>query len=65
MAERLRWGVLGASSRMYRGRILGPLEASGRHVVVAEASRDALWENDRASRGTHSRGRISEHKPIY
>lgn len=41
MAERLRWGVLGASSRMYRGRILGPLEASGRHVVVAEASRDA------------------------
>ncbi len=41
MAERLRWGVLGASSRMYRGRIVPPLTASGRHEVVAEASRDA------------------------
>ena len=37
----LRWGVLGASSRIYRGKILPPLEASPRHVVVAEASRDA------------------------
>jgi predicted dehydrogenase len=41
MADRLRWGVIGASSRIYRTRILPPLEASGRHVVVAEASRDA------------------------
>lgn len=41
MADRLRWGVVGASSRIYRTRILPPLEASGRHVVVAEASRDA------------------------
>ncbi|MFN8022346.1 MAG: Gfo/Idh/MocA family oxidoreductase [Acidimicrobiales bacterium] len=41
MAEALRWGVLGASSRMYRTRILGPMQASDRHVVVAEASRDA------------------------
>jgi predicted dehydrogenase len=33
--------VIGASSRIYCTRILPPLEASGRHVVVAEASRDA------------------------
>ena len=40
MADQLRWGVIGARSRIYRTRILPPLEASGRHVVVAEASRD-------------------------
>jgi xylose dehydrogenase (NAD/NADP) len=39
--EVLRWGVLGASSRIYRGRILPPLQARARHEVVAEASRDA------------------------
>jgi len=37
----LRWGVVGASSRIYRGKIVPPLEESDRHVVVAEASRDA------------------------
>ena len=37
----MRWGVIGASSRIYRGKIVPPIEASDRHVVVAEASRDA------------------------
>ncbi len=37
----LRWGVIGASSRIYRGRLLPPMETSDRHTVVAEASRDA------------------------
>ncbi len=41
MPEILRWGVLGASSRIYRGRILPPLQARERHEVVAEASRGA------------------------
>ncbi|MGD9703094.1 MAG: Gfo/Idh/MocA family protein [Acidimicrobiia bacterium] len=36
----LRWGVLGASSRIYRRAILPPIEASTRHELVAEASRD-------------------------
>jgi D-xylose 1-dehydrogenase (NADP+, D-xylono-1,5-lactone-forming) len=40
-AGALRWGVIGASSRIYRGKVLPPLEAGDRHVVVAEASRDA------------------------
>ncbi len=40
MADRLRWGVLGATSRLYRGRIIPPLTVTGRHEVVAEASRD-------------------------
>lgn len=37
----LRWGVLGASSKIYRTAILPPIEARERHHVVAEASRDA------------------------
>ena len=37
----VRWGVLGASSRIYRSKLLAPMEASDRHEVVAEASRDA------------------------
>ncbi len=41
MPEALRWGVLGASSRIYRGKVLPPLQARARHTVVAEASRDA------------------------
>ena len=36
----LRWGVLGASSSIYRRAILPPIEASTRHEIVAEASRD-------------------------
>ena len=40
MPEALRWGVLGASSRIYRGKVLPPLQARARHEVVAEASRD-------------------------
>lgn len=39
MPDVLRWGVIGASSRIYRGKILPPLEQRSRHVVVAEASR--------------------------
>ncbi len=41
MGEALRWGVLGASSRIYRGKILPPMQARPSHEVVAEASRDA------------------------
>ena len=42
MAERpLRWGVLGASSRIYRGKILPPIQQRAGHTVVAEASRTA------------------------
>jgi D-xylose 1-dehydrogenase (NADP+, D-xylono-1,5-lactone-forming) len=41
MAEPLRWGVLGATSRIYRGKLLPPMQASGHHEVVAEASRTA------------------------
>ena len=40
MPTPLRWGVIGASSRIYRRAILPPIEASERHLVVAEASRD-------------------------
>ena len=36
----LRWGVVGARSRIYRGTILPQLEARSGHQVVAEASRD-------------------------
>lgn len=39
MAEPLRWGVLGASSRIYRGKLLPPMLARPGHQVVAEASR--------------------------
>ena len=39
MAEPLRWGVIGASSRIYRGKILPPIEERAGHQVVAEASR--------------------------
>jgi len=39
-ARPLRWGVLGASSRIYRNAILPPLRERERHEVVAEASRD-------------------------
>lgn len=41
MSEPLRWGVIGASSRIYRTKLLPPLEQRSGHVVVAEASRDA------------------------
>jgi len=41
MAESLRWGVLGASSRIYQGRLKPPMLAGERHSIVAEASRDA------------------------
>jgi predicted dehydrogenase len=41
MAEPLRWGVLGASSRIYQGRLKPPMVAGDRHEVVAEASRGA------------------------
>lgn len=41
MAEALRWGVLGASSRIYRGKILPPMQTRPGHEVVAEASREA------------------------
>jgi D-xylose 1-dehydrogenase (NADP+, D-xylono-1,5-lactone-forming) len=41
MSTALRWGVLGASSRIYRRAILPPIEASARHEVVAEARRTA------------------------
>jgi predicted dehydrogenase len=41
MAEVLRWGVLGASSRIYRGKLLPPMQARAGHRVVAEASRTA------------------------
>ena len=37
----LHWGVLGASSSIYRRAILPPIEASTRHEIVAEASRDS------------------------
>jgi len=37
----LRWGVIGASSRIYRGKLLPPMQARAGHEVVAEASRDA------------------------
>jgi predicted dehydrogenase len=45
MAEPLRWGVLGARSRIYQGKIAPPLRASDRHEIVAEASRDADWSD--------------------
>jgi xylose dehydrogenase (NAD/NADP) len=41
MAEPLRWGVLGARSKIYRTKLLPPMQARSGHVVVAEASRDA------------------------
>jgi predicted dehydrogenase len=39
MAEQLRWGVIGASSRIYRGRLKPPMESRPAHRIVAEASR--------------------------
>jgi len=41
MTTAFRWGVLGASSSIYRRAILPPIEASTRHEVVAQASRDS------------------------
>jgi D-xylose 1-dehydrogenase (NADP+, D-xylono-1,5-lactone-forming) len=42
MAESpLRWGVIGASSRIYRGEILPPMQTRPGHEVVAQASRTA------------------------
>jgi len=41
VSEPLRWGVIGASSRIYRTKLLPPLQQRSGHVVVAEASRDA------------------------
>jgi predicted dehydrogenase len=37
----LRWGILGASSRIASNAVVPALEASDRHVVTAQASRDA------------------------
>jgi xylose dehydrogenase (NAD/NADP) len=37
--EQLRWGVIGATSRIYRNALAPAFASSGRHVVVAEASR--------------------------
>ena len=41
MADPIRWGVLGASSRIYRSKLLPPMSARANHQVVAEASRTA------------------------
>lgn len=41
MAEPLRWGVLGSSSRIYRSKLLPPMQLREGHHVVAEASRTA------------------------
>ncbi len=41
MGEPLRWGVLGARSKIYRTKLLPPMQARAGHQVVAEASRDA------------------------
>jgi xylose dehydrogenase (NAD/NADP) len=41
MAEVLRWGVIGASSRIYRGKLKPPMESRAAHTIVAEASRTA------------------------
>jgi D-xylose 1-dehydrogenase (NADP+, D-xylono-1,5-lactone-forming) len=41
VAEPLKWGVLGASSRIYQGRLKPPMLEGRRHDVVAEASRSA------------------------
>ena len=35
----LRWGVVGATSKIYRNALLPALTAAERHIVVAEASR--------------------------
>lgn len=40
MAEVIRWGVLGARSKIYRTKLLPPMQARDGHQVVAEASRD-------------------------
>lgn len=39
MAEELRWGVIGASSRIYQGKLKPPMLARPAHTIVAEASR--------------------------
>jgi D-xylose 1-dehydrogenase (NADP+, D-xylono-1,5-lactone-forming) len=39
VAEPLRWGVIGASSRIYQGRLKPPMLEGERHEVVAEARR--------------------------
>ncbi len=41
--ERLRWGVLGASSRIYNGKLKPAMLAAG-HKIVAEARRDNASE---------------------
>jgi D-xylose 1-dehydrogenase (NADP+, D-xylono-1,5-lactone-forming) len=40
VADALRWGVIGASSRIYQGRLKPPMEQGVRHRIVAEAGRD-------------------------
>jgi predicted dehydrogenase len=37
----VRWGVLGATSRIYQGRLRPPMVDGARHRIVAEASRTA------------------------
>jgi predicted dehydrogenase len=39
VADPLRWGVIGASSRIYRGKLRPPMESRPAHAIVAEASR--------------------------
>jgi D-xylose 1-dehydrogenase (NADP+, D-xylono-1,5-lactone-forming) len=40
VSDHIRWGVLGASSRIYHGKLRPPMVAGGRHLITAEASRD-------------------------
>ncbi|MGD9996398.1 MAG: Gfo/Idh/MocA family protein [Ilumatobacteraceae bacterium] len=47
MAEPLRWGVIGARSRIYLGRLKPEMLSRPAHEVVAEASRDEAG-SDRA-----------------
>src|SRR5215218_5991920 len=39
MADALRWGVIGATSRIYQGKLKPPMQARPAHTIVAEASR--------------------------
>jgi predicted dehydrogenase len=39
VAEALRWGVIGATSRIYQGKLKPPMLSRPAHTIVAEASR--------------------------
>jgi predicted dehydrogenase len=41
VADALRWGVIGASSRIYQGKLKPPMVDRPAHSIVAEASRTA------------------------